>query len=229
MDAPKLYLSHDADSDWLNALELGAVDDAQPPESWRGVDESFGYLCDGPDGREIGFKVLGFSCFDPEDPNLSAIWGEPRFDVPMLGLRDASPGEITLAARSRFDGRSSLNRRFFHAAMEAQGRKALELWLGCLESGDAMAHHALGYTYFELGRYSEAYRHLRHYTEIAPQGSWNWCWLGKAALAVGQRKEATYAFRRAIQLTGEGEDETDAPDLLKELGSASPVDRPREA
>jgi hypothetical protein len=44
-----------------------------------------------------------------------------------------------------------------------------------------MAHFALRYTVYELGRHREAYRHLRHYTEIAPHCSWNWCWYGKAA------------------------------------------------
>ncbi len=31
-----------------------------------------------------------------------------------------------------------------------------------------MAHFALGYTLYELGRYHEAYRHLRYYAQIAP-------------------------------------------------------------
>ena len=33
-----------------------------------------------------------------------------------------------------------------------------------------MAHFGLGYTLYDLGRFQEAYRHLRHYTEIAPHG-----------------------------------------------------------
>src|SRR4051794_27232828 len=55
-----------------------------------------------------------------------------------------------------------------------------------------MAHFALGYTLYELGRFKEAYRHLRYYTEISPQGAWNWCWLGKAAQAVRLRRRSRH-------------------------------------
>ena len=41
---PRLYLNHIADLDWLIALEFGRVDDAQPPDNWRGVCDSFGFL-----------------------------------------------------------------------------------------------------------------------------------------------------------------------------------------
>ncbi len=80
-----------------------------------------------------------------------------------------------------------------------------------------MAHFALGYTLYELGRFHEAYRHLRHYTEIAPFHSWNWCWLGKAAAALGEVDEARAAYRRALELEDEGYDETDARSLLDDL------------
>jgi hypothetical protein len=76
-----------------------------------------------------------------------------------------------------------------------------------------------------LGQAHDAYRHLRYYTEIAPAGSWNWCWFGKAAVAIGENKEAEDAFKRAIQLTAEGDLETEAPELLMDLQTTSRAER----
>ena len=84
-----------------------------------------------------------------------------------------------------------------------------------------MAHFALGYTHLELGQNHDAYRHLRYYTEVAPAGSWNWCWFGKAAIAIGEKAEARKAFEHAIALAADGDEETDAPELLAELESGS--------
>ncbi len=53
--------------------------------------------------------------------------------------------------------------------------------------------------------------------EIAPHGAWNWCWLGQAAQAIGEQAEARTAYERAIALEDEGEDETEARELLDEL------------
>ena len=72
---PKLYINNVAEFDWLIALEFGRVDDAQPPDHWRGVTEQFGYLHDSPGGRVVGFKVLGLSELDVEAPELDEIWG----------------------------------------------------------------------------------------------------------------------------------------------------------
>lgn len=170
MAEPRLYLNHLADLDWLIALEYGRVDDAQPPENWRGVNDAFGFLHDGPHGPAVGFKILSFSEFDADDDEVSEIWAAPRFDTPTLGLKAVTAGEIVLAARSLFDGQSSINRQFFSAAINAETENALALWLACLQAGDAMAHFGLGYTLYEVERFPEAYRHLRHYTEIAPCG-----------------------------------------------------------
>ncbi len=219
MTVPKLYLNHIAAFDWLIALEFGRVDDGQPAENWRGVSESFGFLHSEPGGPEVGFKILDFSQFDPGDPAVAEIWGAPRFDAPVLGLGSATAGEIVLAARALFGSESSINRQFFSAAMDAEGEEALAMWLACLQSGDPMAHYGLGYTLFGLGRYQEAYRHLRHYTEISPCGAWNWCWYGKAAEAVGERAEARAAYERALELEKDGETETDAWLLLSMLNS----------
>lgn len=154
--APRLYLNFIAEFDWLIALEFGRGDDGQPPENWRGVSESFGFLHDGPDGPEVGFKIVGFSDFDPEDSEVAEIWERPPFDVPVLGLHGVTAGEIVLAARALFGDQSSINRQFFSAAIEAEGEEALGLWLACLQAGDAMAHFGLGYTLYELGRSQEA-------------------------------------------------------------------------
>ena len=217
MNRPRLYINHIAELDWLIALEFGRVDDGQPAENWSGVSERFGYLHAEPDGRVLGFKVLEFSQFDTDDPDVAEIWTEHRFDVPVLGLTDATPGEIILATRALFGESSTINRAYFSDACGASGEEALELWLCGLQAGDSMAHFALGYTLYELGRFNEAYRHLRHYTEIAPAGAWNWCWLGKAAEAVGEAAEARRAYERAIALEEDSGEETDAPELLAEL------------
>ena len=182
----ELFLSYDEPLDWLILIEFGSVENAQPSDHWRGVSESFGFVCNSPGGPEIGFKVLDFSKFDPESPEVEEIWEGPRFDVPVLGLKDATAGEIVLAARPFLGGHSTINRVYFNAAMQTEGEEAEELWRYCLQSGDLMAHYSLGYTLYELERYREAYRHLRAYTELVPADGWAWCWLGKACEAMGE-------------------------------------------
>jgi len=225
--APRLYLSHDVDLDWLIALEFGRVDDGQPSECWEGVNSRFGYLRERPDGRIVGFKVVGFAEFDPERASVRRIWDEPRFDAPLLGLTAASAGEIVTAAGFHFDGRNSINRDLFHAAMAVKGEDALVRWRQCLEAGDAMAHFALGYTAYGLRRYPEAYRHLRHYVEIAPAGAWNWCWFGYAAEAMGELAEARHAYDRAVEIEMAGGEETDADERLARLDRGGPTSESR--
>src|SRR4051794_36361595 len=224
---PRLYISHDTGLDWLTAFEFGRVDDAQPPDCWRGVSEQFGFLHDAPGGRVVGFKVVEFSTFDPDDEAYDGIWDEPRFDAPLLALSDASAAAIVVAGSTHFDGRDSLNRRLFGAATNAEGEDAVTAWRQCLESGDAMAHFGLGYTPFELGRPAQAYRHLRHYTEIAPHGAWNWCWYGYAAEAIGEVTEARRAYRRAIELERAGDQATDAAERLERLAPTAGASKAR--
>ena len=88
----ELFLSYDERLDWLTLIEFGRVENAQPPDHWRGVSESFGFVLDRPGGREVGFKIPGFSSFDPEDPEVAEIWTGTRFDVPTLGWRDSTAG-----------------------------------------------------------------------------------------------------------------------------------------
>ncbi len=212
MERPRLYLNHIPMLDWLVALEFGRVDEGQPPGSWEAACEALGFLRDGD--RVVGFKVLGYSEFDPEaEP---ALFGGPRFDVPVLGLADVSAGEVVLAARALFGAGPSINRVYFEEALGATGREALALWLGCLQAGDAMAHYGLGYTLHAAGRHAEAYRHLRHYTEISPCNAWAWRWFGVAAASLGETFEARAAYARAVEL--DDDDETDADELLAALG-----------
>lgn len=215
MERPRLYLNHIPMLDWLVALEFGRVDEGQPPGNWvppTRACEQLGFLRDGGD-RVLGFKVLEYSAFDPEaEP---AVFDGPRFDVPVLGLADVSAGEIVLAARALFGSEPSINRVYFEEAIGATGREALALWLGCLQAGDAMAHYGLGYTLHAAGRHTEAYRHLRHYTEISPCNPWAWRWLGVAADAIGETVEARAAYTRAVEL--DEDDETDASELLDGL------------
>jgi tetratricopeptide (TPR) repeat protein len=225
MKRPTLYINAISELDWLIALEFGRVDDAQPPDNWRGVSRQFGYLCDGPEGPEVGFKILDFSKFDPNEPEVAEIWDGPRFDCPLLGLTGATAGEIVLAGRALLTGSSTVNRAYFDRASGASGDEAIALWTACLQAGDSMAHFGLGSELYIQGRYQDAYRHLRHYAEIAPHGTWNQCWYGKAALKVGEITEARRAFERAIELEDQGGASTDARRLLDELGGS---DRPAE-
>jgi hypothetical protein len=216
-----LYLSYDHELDWLMTYEFGRVDDYHPGDAWREVSESFGFMLDEPDGREVGFKVLGFSEFDPEDPEVAEIWSGSRFAVPALGMRDASAGEVVTAAIPFLSGESTVNRRLFQQARDARGRESVRLWRDCLQSGDPMAHYGLGYTLFGLARHHEAYRHLRAYTEIVPANPWAWCWRGRACHALGDSSEARSCYERATELE-RGDHPTNAAELLEMLEAGQP-------
>jgi hypothetical protein len=220
---------HIASRDRLEAVEYGRSPDGQFSDCWLPVGENAAFLLDEVDGDVVGFGVQGFSSFDVDDPAHAPFWTTRRFNVPVLGLPDATAAEVILAARPFLGGRPTLNRHLFDAACEigrVDRRRALALWLQCLQSGDVMAHFAIGYTMYELGHFSEAYRHLRHYTEIAPAHPWNWRWYGLAAEAIGEAEEAIAAYERALELS-RAPDDTDARALLdtlraaREVGSAS--------
>lgn len=217
VSAPTLHISHVPEYDDLFALPLGATYDGQPAERWRAVADGFAYYLDLESGEPLGFAIRRFSEIDLDADRLAEIWAGPRFAVPLLGLDRASAGEVALAARAFLDGEPTINRVYFDLAVNAEGEHALALWRCCLEAGDMMAHFALGYTHYELGHFHEAYRHLRHYSELAPAQPWVWCWFGRAAAAIGEPAEARAAFERAIALTEAGAEETDAEDLLEAL------------
>ena len=151
MPLPILYLSRDPDYDYLNALEFGRVPDGQPPQCWRPLGRDFAFYRPPRGRRARGFHVGRFSEFDPDDPEVEGIWSEPRFSAPLLGLSEATAGEIIVAARAHFGNEPSINRVYFDAGTRMEGEKALNVWRCCLEAGDSMAHFAIGYTLYELG------------------------------------------------------------------------------
>jgi tetratricopeptide (TPR) repeat protein len=222
---PSLYLSHIADRDRLVGLEFGRVHDGQPATAWESENERCGFMRDESDGRIVGFVIDGFAGLDVDRSDLGRLWHTARFRVPLLGLENSTAPEIVLSARALIGDRPTLNRRLFAEALEAQHEdldEALSWWLSCLEAGDSMAHFGLGYTLYDLGRYREAYRHLRYYAGLGPAAPWNWCWLGKAAEAVGERSEARAAYLRAIELSA-APDDTEAPGLLARLDEAAAI------
>ena len=159
------------------------------------------------------------SGFDPEGLE-GPIWEGPRFAVPVLGLEDASVGEIVLAAKATFAGITTVDNVFFDFAVSGGGADKAEIgWRVCLAAGNLKAHFGLGYTLCDHGRHHEGYAHLRRYTELCPKNSWAWCWLGKACAGKGDPDEARHAFERAIELEDAGSFETDAEELLQGLGA----------
>ena len=212
----RLFLSYDPQLDSLAAPEFGRVTEGQPEDHWKPIADNLALLLDGPHGRCAGFMVHSLAAFDPEKAG-DIVWDEPRFHTPVLGLTDASIGEIVLAARAHWGDGCSFNRQVFDMATRCEGGEAQGYWESCLESGDQMAHFGLGYTLLEMGRHLEGYRHLRYYAELAPAQPWVHVWLGKGALAIGERGEAARAFRRAVKLEEAGAEPTDAAELLAEL------------
>ena len=215
-DTP-LQLSLNAEDDWLQAVEFGVVIDGKPEDETIPGGEDFGYFLDEPGGAVIGFWVHGISGFRPDELS-GPIWEGPRFRVPVLGLQNASAGEVILSARATFAGMSSADSVFFKLAVGEQGSNRAELaWRACLAAGNLRAHFALGYTLCEQGRYHEAYGHLRLYTELCPKNSWAWCWFGQACAGKGDLEEARDAYWMAIDLERIGSFETNAIDLLAEV------------
>ena len=214
-----LQLSIDARESWLLALEFGAVVDNNPPEERVALSENFAFMLRELGGPVIGFVVDELSSFDPDDVG-GAIWDGPRFDVPVLGLERVSAGVIIAAARATFAGISTADTVFFDYAVSTEDPEEAEIaWRACLGAGNLKAHFGLGYTLYDLGRYAEAYGHLRLYTELCAKNSWAWCWFGKACEGRGDPEEARRAFERAIELEERGSFETDAAELLEGLGS----------
>ena len=189
-----LTLHRDTQFDWLSGYSPAVVDDGQPDRNWHVISDHCRLLFDEPGGRMLGFDTRAYSSMDAVLLEDEDLFGEPRFDVPMLGLHEASVGEICLAARAFLGEEPTLDRAYFHAAVEAGERRDLEeaaqLWALSLEAGGLEAHFGLGYTLVELGRPRDAYGHLRYYTELTPANAWAWCWRGQAADGLGDQTEA---------------------------------------
>lgn len=205
--------------DWilgtLHAIEPGNVIDDKPEDEYLGVHEQFAYVLDRPGGRVIGFIVPDPGEFDPMECDL--VWETPTFSVPVLGLESATAGEIITAALARFDDTCTANAQTFHYAVGLDEGRDVDAWRICLSTGELKAHFGLGYSLWEVGRFAEAYGHLRYYTTVAPRNSWAWCWYGRACVSLGESAEAETAYCKALELEREGAAETDATELLAEL------------
>lgn len=223
MPNPRLTLSIDASYDWLACHEFGFVDDGIPIDCWEVLIDDRVALVRHPHTRDIaGFTVHEWATFDASEHDELFDAEQPRFAVPQLGLLDAGVGEVCLAAKAWLPDEPTLDRHFFHQAMAAPDQpKAIETWLLCLEAGGLQAHYSLGYTYYELGDFKKAYRHLRAFTELAPWNGWGWCWYGKACMALGEYGDARAALGKAVSIEESGGHETDAPELVQELRQAS--------
>ena len=218
---PKLLIHRDPDADWLCAFELGVVEDGQPQRNWHVISEHCRLLYSEPGGRLLGFDTRAVSELDLDALEAEGLFEGPRFDVPVLGLRDATIGEICLATRGYLGDEPTLDVAYFRAAVSAGARgdldEAEQSWRLCLEAGAMEAHYGLGYTLLALERPHEAYRHLRFYTELTPTNAWAWCYRGQAAEGIGENAEARHCYHRAVELDPAGEEETDAAERLDAL------------
>jgi hypothetical protein len=220
----RAHLSLDPWWDLLTVIRFGSVWDG-PPDGCVGQlasDERLLFLFKEPAGPVIGFTVSEPHEFDPRETFDPTVWEGARFEVPLLGLINATVGEIVLAVQGRFaEGEPTNDAMFFHMAIAAAQEDDLEKEAWCfrmaLEAGDQKARYGLGYTQVELGLHREGYENLRLYTELTPHNSWAWCWLGRACEGLGERREAERAYRRAIELEEKGGYETDAPQFLRDL------------
>jgi predicted Zn-dependent protease len=221
----RAHLSLDPWWDQLTVIRFGSVWDGQPDGcvGQLASDERLLFLFEEPDEPVIGFMVCEPDEFHPEGVSDPLVWDGARFEVPLLGLTNASIGEVVLGVQGRFaEGEPTNDAMFFHMAIDAAANeedleKAAWCYRMALEAGDQKARYGLGYTLVELGQHRQAYDNLRLYTELTPHNSWAWCWLGRACEGLGERTEAERAYRRAIELEEEGSFETDAPGLLASL------------
>lgn len=215
-----LHLSVNVTDDWVEAVEYGAVVDGRPASQRIELSDDARLVLRTARGPVGGFTVHNYSTIDLDDLGVVGFDG-PRFHVPLLGLERASVGEVVLASRARFEV-STADVCFFTLALssaEEDGdlEAAAGHWLSCIEAGDMRGMFGLGYTFFDLERFHDAYTYLRRYSELAPHNSWSWLWLGRAAEAIGEIDEACSAYRRAIRREREGSFRTDAPERLRAL------------
>ena len=148
------------------------------------------------------------------------MWATPRFDVPSLALRNASVGEIVLAAQRTITGSTPDVVEFdlaVQAGMRGDREQAEQHWRACLACDEMTAHYGLGYTLIELGRPREAFGHLAMYTEICPRNAWAWAFRGRAAHRMGETAEARLAYQAALGYEAAGSTETNAAIWLAEL------------
>lgn len=212
--------SYCVERDLLVVCEYGAVPQPALDSHLVGVTCWLSFLLRKPRGTVIGFVLDGPSEIDVDDHSPS-LWAGPRFDVPVLGLAAASVAEIVLRARCTFDGASTADvvaadaaRAHAAAGRHRDAERELRAALG---GGDLRAHLMLAACLCHQGRYAEAYDHARIFTQLAPRDSWGFAWMGRAALELGEGREAEAALRRAVKLERRGSHHTPAGGLLRSL------------
>jgi len=124
-----LYVSRDHEHDWLVALEFGRVLDGQPDDHFLPVDNNVAFVLDGSGGDVVGVWVDDLRDYDPAAPGSKALWRGPRFDIPLLGLRDAYAGELVLAAQASLLTESTINRCYFDMAVREEPDEAVKVKL----------------------------------------------------------------------------------------------------
>lgn len=100
-----LRISYDPQRDLFEAVADGHSALAADPLADALFVRRLRFLIDS-DETIVGFQILEFSAFNPEDGNLDILY-TPQFDVPGLDLVGASAGEIIEAAQERFAGSRS--------------------------------------------------------------------------------------------------------------------------
>ncbi len=213
-------VSYDARDGLLEVLKPGEVIDRPLEDEIEIERENFCAFRRGRRGPVIGFAVKALYDFDvpqPDDPLAPHL----RFDVPTLGLRDATVEQVILTARSVLGGYSTPDVVFFDLAAgageEGDDEQAEIYWRACLMAGDPKAHFGLGCTLCDLDRGQEAYGHLREYTRVQPRNAWAWTWLGQAYEGIDEPRQAAKCYRRAIRLEKDAGFETDAAERLERL------------
>src|SRR5688572_7604054 len=83
-----LEIGYDAEHDLFSAVAAGNDDLASDPQADALFVRTLRFLI-ASDGTIVGFQILGFSTFNPEEGNIDLLY-TPRFSAPDLGLQDAA-------------------------------------------------------------------------------------------------------------------------------------------
>jgi tetratricopeptide (TPR) repeat protein len=217
-------ISYDADAGRLLVCEFGTVPEERMADQCVALGEGMRFFLRRSRGTVIGFELadlerIGVETSEPD------VWADPRFRVPVLGLRRASVGEIALRAHAVFAGRSSADvsadSRGRELLAEQEYARAEDAFREVLDAGELRGHLRLVPALCGQGRYSEAYDHARIFTELAPRNSWGWAWLGRVCVELEATGEARGALRRAVALEREGSYPTPARHVLRSLAGSA--------